>query len=238
MPTRPRTPLLFPFLEPRRLPGPLPRGAFRPSPPPRPRKEWIARILRALDLLEPAVLERDRWWYFRARTWCDRLSSAHGVPVDRVVAVLAVLSPSCLWERNLSDTRNLVTWWAGGRKGRRPSCQTYGRNVKKALGILRAPADACLERLISPRRPTGAPKTLSFYRMILSPWRRDVVVVDRHASTVALGSRPNGGRISFRRYRDIMGAYQRAGLRRGLSGAEAQACCWEAWRSGLLEDLE
>jgi len=142
-----------------------------------------------------------------------------GVASYIAAGVISALSPGCPWDRNLTDARRML----GGDNGW--GFTTYGPNVLKAQLIMQAGSRAEVERILAPKPHITGQKTLRFFWMILEPWRRDVVVVDRHAATLAgavLGT--------DYRYRCAEAAWLKAAERAKVQAGFLQAITWCYWR--------
>jgi len=163
-------------------------------------------------------------WYWQARTICERLANDAGVAVETVVGVMAALSPGATWDRNVIETRALIT-------GENISFTTYPKMVVKARKILAADV-ADIEGLLAPRPNKSGFKILRFYRHICQPWRPDIAVIDRHAVAICLGRMADKAEQKLTRwmYTNYELAYQVAAKRAGVAVSEMQAITWCAWR--------
>lgn len=208
---------LWPELELRPLKGRRPR--LRKVYPGR---AHASRTQRIVDAYRAAVREgyadEGRMWWYRARTWCEERAADYGIPVEKVAGIVAVLSPSCRWERNTVEALQVLD------ENRDAPFTTYKRNVKKAFDIL---YDV---------KPVGAlvkgPKVRAFWQLILAPHRRDVVCIDRHAARVAAGKRVE--KFGRKRYRDFAADYFAAARVVRMPAPELQAVTWEWARKEIV----
>jgi len=109
-------------------------------------------------------------WYENAHRICLEISGLASKPLESVVGVLAALSPSVSWERNVEEARAMLL---GDHTVR---YSTYPPNVDKAWRITEGePPEVVL----------GGNKVRSFYSLILHPQDGHTVCIDRHAVKVA-----------------------------------------------------
>jgi hypothetical protein len=137
-----------------------------------------------------------------------------------VVGVIAALSPSNRWARNLVDAAVVLQ---GGAK-----VATYGQQLQKAQRILGA---VDTEEVID---ILGAGlKTRAFFWNILCPAAQDHVTVDGHAVCIAAGKKGAIKRlpaITKTQYSHLVGIYRGAARLAGVSPTTMQATTWVTWR--------
>jgi hypothetical protein len=106
-------------------------------------------------------------WYKEAHLIALDISYEFQMPINKVIGVMAALSPNNKWERNLIDTRLFLE---------APSLETKVCTFKgqrlKALQILVAHNNAEIESILNGR------KTISFFNNILNYDSNRVVTVD------------------------------------------------------------
>jgi len=179
-------------------------------------------VLAVYNRADEAARAEGLNWYQRAHTWCAQTAERHGLPVETVAAVLAVLSPATSWARNVADCANMVK--CGGQFNR-VQVATYGQNKAKAERILSGASVAATV--------TG-PKVKTFFTLVSNPADVDTVCIDRHSMAVAYGrtlSEAERGQLRApRRYRAIQEAHKRAAAALGLRPSEVQAVTWVQWR--------
>lgn len=82
--------------------------------------EWINRVLRPYFagnlryLMKRAPLKKaikSLVWYQRARIIADYMSENFNIPAEQASAIIAVTSPNCPWERNVSQAIGIATYW-------------------------------------------------------------------------------------------------------------------------------
>lgn len=178
----------------------------------------VANILAVHAKSDP----HDAGWYYRAATWVQHTADVYSVPTATVAGVLAALSPAVEWGRNMVEAEIMIA-----RTNESFRYSTYQANVTKAKRILAGEP---------PWKVLGGNKVRSFYLAIMEPWRRDVVVVDRHALSAALGRKATPDEQQelskrARRYRDIAADYMMAAREVGETASQVQARVWSAWRA-------
>lgn len=104
-------------------------------------------------------------WYRLARLECHRISVETGKSFGIVCAVVALLSPSNKWQRNLADAYELCN----GNFGHK--CCTYGTNKRKAISMLTG--DALYSDVFNFKT---SPKVTRFFKLLRSD--TDDVCVD------------------------------------------------------------
>ena len=88
------------------------------------------------DLAQPCDIASGIAWYDEAHDVASEIELETGVSVWTAAAVLAALSPSNKWERNILDAQNLCEAWSTGRAPSDVRCCTYNANKDKAWRIL------------------------------------------------------------------------------------------------------
>jgi len=112
-------------------------------------------------------------WYSIAHTFCVTASEAYAIPLDKVVGVLALLSPQCAWETNKLATLDML-------ERRDTTRQVYPDNITKALRLLNGET---FEQITNHRR--YGHKVRAFYDNILLLDKSEAVTVDTHATRAA-----------------------------------------------------
>jgi hypothetical protein len=127
-------------------------------------------------------IEYGKQWYSLAYAIANRISLEYGLNTETVTAVIAALSPSNKWERNIKDAENVVAAYMLGSKddALKVKVCTYGKNLTKAVAILES-YHCDYESILS------GPKVIEFYHSILGA--NDDVCVDGHAYSVWFGER-------------------------------------------------
>lgn len=189
-----------------------------------PTKQVKANIRKYFDMARPYELQDGRAWYVEAHTLavnladeCFLASTAHAA------GVIAALSPSCAWERNVVDAKAVC---AARSFDPTPVVATYGPNLGKAVEIRDGG---------NPLEVLGGKKVRAFFECIENPYTCRRAVIDRHAFCVAFDSYVP---------RDIIGTavklagvyewletcYQEVATELSMFPHEVQATTWLVWR--------
>ena len=173
-------------------------------------------------------------WYPSALKIAIRIATKYGLRVETVAGVIAALSPSNKWERNVYDAEALIKVWRAGATRdevlhpKYPIIKvcTYLLQKTKAWDILTT-SDPVVDIL-------KGVKTIEFFNCITNP-ALDDVCIDGHAYSVWLGQRvtlkdvPNlSGKIRHtikQDYRDAT-TFINEELDEHYSPADIQAITW------------
>ncbi len=150
-------------------------------------------------------------WYQDARAFCLDISRNRGLPLWRVVGVLAALSPRNKWERNKQDALNLIELQGAA------TVSTFGNNKALALRILRE-ADLKPVDMVN----VLGQKVFSFYSNILYQGDEENVTVD----VWAMRSVGFTGSLTEKRYKEIRDAYIGAAKQLRIKPYQLQAIVW------------
>lgn len=156
-------------------------------------------------------------WYVKAHEICWRLATKHRIPVVKVAGVMAALSPSNKWERNIIDTESLIVL------GEKAKVCTYGKNKEKALAIMALPD--CLPSAVD--AILQGPKITAFFRNIYRPLADGHVTLDRWALRAVDMDKVS---LTAKRRAEILQAYREAAQDVGVRAHELQAIVWEQIR--------
>ena len=104
-------------------------------------------------------------WYNDAAAHCFNLSLKYDMPLEKVIGIIAALSPRCPWNRNVIETDSLIQ-----TRGR-SKVTTYLSNKKKALAILRG---------THPLNILNGHKVKTFYDNLSDPINSQSVCIDSH----------------------------------------------------------
>ena len=183
-----------------------------------------------LDTFAQATLEEieaGRGWYDDALTQSVAMADKHELPLHIVVGVVAALSPTNQWERNLVDADNMLqTFVSGGYVEDTAPC-TYKAMRDKAWSILEdnlKDADAVATRL-------NGPKITDFFWCIMGD--QSQCVIDGHAWCIANAdsrTMQEVPSIGKKLRAELKSAYAEAGAEVGFTAYEMQAVTWVAWK--------
>lgn len=149
-----------------------------------------------------------RTWYINAfndlkEIMTDLKIDKH-ITVKEVALICSILSPANRWETNLSDTKNLLSWYFidDFKESKKPKFMTYNLNVFKAIKFLK---DRHLHRFLYSHHNIEniynefsqlwalsnmkAPKTRNFYLNLRNPFflnsLGEYFTIDRHMLKIA-----------------------------------------------------
>lgn len=165
-------------------------------------------------------------WYSVAKGQARDIADKHELPLCIVVGVIAALSPTNKWERNIQDAAAMCEAFVSGGYCEDVTVCTYKKMRDKAWSILvDMPNDAQTVANI-----LKGPKITDFFWCILG---HDVCVIDGHAWCIANADRrtmqevPNIGK---KHRQELQDAYRVAAHKAGLTAYEMQAITWVAWK--------
>ena len=175
-------------------------------------------------------------WYRDAHTFAQGLSYDTDIPLDVVCHVIAVLSPSCNWNRNKADAEAVCWEFCKTEDVIKTRVSTYGPNLAKARLILGSwKADTRWDNILS------GPKVTAFAANLLDPTDPFNVTLDTHGIAIAMGwhftvsSVPELRPDVLERYRR---AYRLVAREQGLVPCELQAIVWTTWRKQWYHEHE
>ena len=127
-------------------------------------------------------------WYPSALKIAIRIATKYGIRVETVAGVIAALSPSNKWERNIYDAEALIKIWRAGA--------TRDEVLDKDNPIIRVCTYLTMKTKAWDILTTSDPvvdilkgvKTIEFFNCITNPLLDDVCI-DGHAYSVWLGER-------------------------------------------------
>ncbi len=171
------------------------------------------RLLAIWDRTTAIEREAGAAWYANAHAFCDSLAFWTDLPLERVVAATAALSPQLSWQANRVAIERLV-------KGE-PVPAVLGRSLRKAWRILHGQFPQATAFPLK-----TCPKTNAFYHNILTPSDTRYVTIDRHAATAAVGQR-----VTRFDYWELVDWYKRAAFTVCVPPTTFQATIWEFVRN-------
>lgn len=180
-----------------------------------------------------AEIQHGSQWYKQAQTIAQTIANSYGLSLQTVAGVIAALSPSNRWERNVVDADLLCKLYTSGGDCETLKVSTYNANKTKALQILAG---------FAPLGILGGLKVRAFYDCIMG--NHDVVCVDGHAYSLWLGDRVPTTRtpkISPKLYATIAADFTIAASQinsivgANYKPAQIQAITWVAWRRMIRE---
>lgn len=190
-------------------------------------KTFADNILAIYDQAFRKELNHGLTWYADAKAECQAMADKHKLPLAIVVGVVAALSPTNRWERNLVDADNmLLTFTSGGYVEDTAPC-TYKTMRDKAWSILENGPKQSQEDIA---RTLNGPKITDFFWCIMGA---NVCVIDGHAWCIANADRRTMQEvpsIGKKLRKELQAAYAEAGEAVGFTAFEMQAITWVAWK--------
>lgn len=188
--------------------------------------KYVHNILQVFVQATPDEIDQGRQWYTDALKSAQAIADKHELPLHIVVGVVAALSPTNKWKRNLVDADNMCEVFVSGGYVEDCAPCTYKKMRDKAWSILEEmPSDAVVVANI-----LKGPKITDFFWCILG---HDTCVIDGHAWCIANADRrtmqevPSIGK-GLRQ--ELQEAYSVAAHQAGLTAYEMQAITWVAWK--------
>ena len=163
-----------------------------------------------------AIEQRD--WYQQANDFCHYLSDKHLVPVDKVIGIVAALSPRKEWSLNKRLAEQVILT---GECGQMKVFVAKANDIHKSTGN----EDDILSIL-------NGPKIKSFYMNIKYPGAYEDVTIDRHAIAVAIGHTATDIELSLseKQYEFFSDCYSYTADKLGLKPLLLQSITWETWK--------
>ena len=157
-------------------------------------------------------------WYEKAHIEATILSQAYGVPLPKVIGVMAALSPNNKWSRNIIDTWNLLESPCITTK-----CCTFTKQRQKALDILSGSGrEAEILEILN------GTKTKHFFTNISYYLDSQSVTVDMWAyRSVELEPKQ-------KYYKQVEQAYKNVAQKMNLLPHQLQAVVWGVVRGSLV----
>lgn len=196
-------------------------------------KLTYGNILATYFLASESEIRQGIAWYDDAHMIANRIAGSYELASRTVAGVIAALSPSNKWERNIKDADNFCRVFAGGGDPLEIKVSTYGLNRTKALAILNGED---IDTILNGR------KTVAFYHCIAGDDGH--VCIDGHAYNIWMGERipldsiPSIGKGL---YASIVSDYIRATTlinrvcQAEYTAPQVQAITWIAWRRMIGE---
>ena len=188
-------------------------------------KQYKANIRKVLDKATETEAIDGAAWYVVAKHEAKKIADNYQLPLHIVVGVIAALSPTNKWERNLVDADKLCQAFVSGGYTDEVKVCTYKTMKEKALLILEDSAD-----YEATKATLKGPKITDFYCCILG---ENTCVIDGHAWCIANNDRrsmqevPNIGK-GLREA--LQQAYRAVGKERGIPAHVVQAITWVTWK--------
>ena len=166
-------------------------------------------------------------WYQDAQDACQDMADTYELPLAIVVGVVAALSPTNRWERNLIDADNMLAAFTGGGYVEDTAPCTYKTMRGKAWLIL---SNGVAQDVDAIAKTLNGPKITDFFLCIMG---QDVCVIDGHAWCIANADRRTMQEvpsIGKKLRKELQAAYSKAGKRHNMTAFQMQAATWVTWK--------
>jgi len=188
--------------------------------------QYTRNILKVFAQCTDAELKHGLTWYSDAKQEAQSMADKYELPLNAVVGVIAALSPTNRWERNLIDAVDMIQSFTGGGYVEDCAPCTYKTMRDKAWSILEL--GPCDNDAIA--KVLNGPKITDFFWCIMG---EDVCVIDGHAWCIANRDRRTMQEVPSigKRLRiELQQAYSRAGKKHNMTAYQMQAATWVAWK--------
>lgn len=188
---------------------------------------YVENILEVYEQATDAEYLDGLAWYCVAKAEAQSIADDCELPLHIVVGVIAALSPTNKWERNIADAYKMCETFVQGGYCEDVVVCTYKAMRDKAWSILVEMPEhgLCVAEILK------GPKITDFFWCILG--EVDVCVIDGHAWCIANADRrtmqevPNIGK---KLREDLQNAYATASEEKGLTAYQMQAITWVTWK--------
>ncbi len=176
-------------------------------------------LRRVFNQANPYEYKTGKGWYIEANLYLQQIADHFNLPLKKVTAICAVLSPANPWNSNIKDTYNLIRF-----KGKITSV-TYPQNILKANKILKSKQDNYLQYV-------SGPKVSSFFDNLYYTIKSDCVTIDTHIFRCALNdSNLNiNGSLPITYIKEIDRVIRAIAIEHDLRPLQAQAIIWTVWK--------
>ena len=188
---------------------------------------YVTNINKVFKQATQAEIDHGLTWYQDAQDACQDMADTYELPLGIVVGVVAALSPTNRWERNLVDADNMLATFTGGGYCEDCAPCTYKTMRDKAWKVL---SDGVQQDADAIAKTLNGPKITDFFWCIMGT---DVCVIDGHAWCIANADRRTMQEvpsIGKKLRKELQAAYSKAGKRNGMTAFEMQAATWVTWK--------
>jgi len=148
------------------------------------------------------------------------------MPLYIVVGVVAALSPNNKWDRNITNSHDLIEAFINGDHMESVKVSTYHKMKEKAWCILESMPD-----YEETKRQLNGQKIVCFFENIMG---EDTCTIDGHARNIYYGERigltNDKTNIGKKEYQFLQSEYKKLANEYGMKAYEMQAITWVAWR--------
>lgn len=188
--------------------------------------DYVRNILAVYSQATSEELAHGREWYQEAQRSSQAIADKCGLPLRIVVGVVAALSPTNKWDRNLIDAELFCQTFVDGGYIEDVSACTYKTMWEKAWRILQEMPEDCQ----TVANILNGPKITDFFWCIMG---FDTCVIDGHAWGIANADRRTMQEvpsIGKKLRKELQDAYAVAAHVKGMTAYQMQAATWVAWR--------
>jgi hypothetical protein len=185
-------------------------------------KTMVKNVLYVYSTASPDDMSEGMNWYSEAFNYCKRVSEDYGIDIDRVVALVSVISPGLIWGGNLTIPEKIIDLWQRGVPVHEwQGFQCWPKNLEKAETILNGDLSVM-----------NGPKVNAFFRNIKG--ETEPVTIDRWSIRVAMDDpKLGGGQIEpsgKQVYEALVNVYKEVGEIVGQEACDVQAVTWTVYR--------
>lgn len=188
---------------------------------------YTTNINKVFKQATQAEIDHGLTWYQDALKECQDMADCHKLPLHIVAGVVAALSPTNRWERNLVDAHYMCKTFVNGGYVEDTAPCTYKTMRDKAWLILSNGVEQDIDAIA---KTLNGPKITDFFLCIMG---QDVCVIDGHAWCIANADRRTMQEvpsIGKKLRKELQAAYSKAGKRHGMTAFQMQAATWVAWK--------
>lgn len=185
-------------------------------------------------------IRKGRNWYFNAFVEGEFIAITFDIPIEKVIGVIAALSPNNKWERNLKDAYNICDHYnSSANNYDSVKVCTYDSNKKKAIEILNINDNGDENDHFVPeiKKILNGRKIVSFFDNIvnheLGRKSSKRVTIDRWHLRVCFDQMKEVN-LTDKIYNELEKITLKKAAEKGLKGFEFQAIIWEVIRNQQL----
>jgi len=186
----------------------------------------IENIKTIYELATPEERKHGFTWYKIANIECLKIADKFEMPLYIVVGVVAALSPNNKWDRNITNSHDLIEAFINGDHMESVKVSTYHKMKEKAWCILESMPD-----YEETKRQLNGQKIVCFFENIMG---EDTCTIDGHARNIYYGERigltNDKTNIGKKEYQFLQSEYKKLANQYGIKAYEMQAITWVAWR--------
>ena len=163
-------------------------------------------------------------WYTDAHEECTELWTLSPLYLCQIVGVVAALSPMKSWSQNIIQARKMILT---GDCGHMKSMKS------KAERIMKLDRDMSYEEMKTAISDIlNGNKIVSFFHNILEPNETNVVTIDRHAISIAIGRKATDKeqQLTRNQYEFLAQCYQYTAEGLGMTASKLQGITWSNYR--------